>query len=70
MAGGKGWLGFRSLNHLAPKAYERLQGETTSLDEALETALRDLPRPADPGWNVDDDDENGRHLPRLAALFL
>lgn len=72
MAEDKGWLGFESISYLARKAYERVQGETTSLDEALDKAVRALNRPSAPtgeDWDVEDDDENRRQLPRLAALF-
>jgi hypothetical protein len=72
MADDKGWLGFESINHLVRKAYHRVQGETASLDEALEKAVRALQRPPAPtgtDWDVEDDDANRRNLPRLAALF-
>lgn len=72
MADDKGWLGFESISYLVRKAYERVRGETTSLDKALDKAVRALPRPSAPAgtdWDVEDDDENRRRLPRLAALF-
>lgn len=72
MADDKGWLGFESLSYLVRKAYERVQGETTSLDDALEKAVPALSRPSapeGPDWDVEDDDETRRRLPRLAALF-
>jgi len=72
MADDKGWRGFESISYLVRKAHERVRGETASLDEALETAVRALDRPSAPAgadWDVEDDDANRRHLPRLAALF-
>ena len=73
MAADKGWVGFESLSYLIRGAYERVVGEVGSLDEAVEAALRDLPRPDEPAgepWDGEDDDANRRHLPRLSALFL
>jgi len=73
MATDDGWLGFESISYLVRKAYERVQGESDTLDEALFDAVRALSRPSDPSgpdWDVDDDDAQRRHLPRLADLFL
>ena len=73
MAADKGWLGFESLSYLVRDAYQRVRGETESLNEALATAIDNRTRPdepAGPGWDGEDDAENRRHLPRLSALFL
>lgn len=54
------------------EAYRRLRGETASLDVAVEAALRDRIRPADPAgesWDAEDTAANRLHLPRLAAVF-
>ncbi|MDQ0699918.1 DUF4240 domain-containing protein [Streptomyces sp. W4I9-2] len=71
--GESGWIGYESLNAPVAEAYRRLRGETASLDAAVEAALRDRIRPADPAgesWDAEDADAARRHLPRLAALFL
>ncbi|KAB2343614.1 DUF4240 domain-containing protein [Actinomadura rudentiformis] len=68
-----GWIGFESLDHPISEAYRRSQGETESLDAALETAIRAMTRPHQPAgdnWDVEDDHEMRRRLPRLSALFL
>ncbi len=68
-----GWIGYESLNTPVAEAYRRHRGETASLDAAVEAALRDRIRPADPAgesWDAEDADAARRHLPRLAALFL
>ena len=65
----KGWIGCEDLNYVARIAYERLQGEADSFDAAL--SVPEYPRkPEGENWNLDDDDETRRRLPRLAALFL
>jgi hypothetical protein len=73
MAQDTGWLGFESLGYLARDAYERVQGEVASFDEALEVAVGALSRPArpsGPNWDSEDDAANREHLPRLSELFL
>lgn len=68
-----GWIGFETLSHPIRDAYRRAQGETDSLETAVEAAVRGMTRPEKPtgeNWDVEDDDEMRRHLPRLAALFL
>ncbi|MFJ9108235.1 DUF4240 domain-containing protein [Streptomyces sp. NPDC102283] len=70
--GERGWIGYESLNAPISEAYRRLRGERASLDAAVEAALRDRIRPADPAgesWDAEDAAANRRHLPRLAALF-
>lgn len=70
--GARGWIGYESLNTPVAEAYQRLRGETASLDAAVEAALRDHIRPADPAgesWDAEDAAANRRRLPRLAALF-
>ncbi|MFI1225086.1 MULTISPECIES: DUF4240 domain-containing protein [unclassified Streptomyces] len=71
--GESGWMGYESLNVPVAEAHRRLRGESVSLDAAVEAALRDRIRPADPAgdtWDAEDPDAARRHLPRLAALFL
>ncbi|MFE7839177.1 DUF4240 domain-containing protein [Streptomyces sp. NPDC057474] len=71
--GESGWVGFESLSRLVQDAYQKVQGETDSLDVALQAAVPDMARPdkaTGDDWDVEDDDEMRRHLPRLAALFL
>lgn len=73
MASDKGWLGFESLGYLVRDAYQRVRGETESLDAALDQAIDNRSRPSEPtgpSWDGDDDDANRRHLPRLSELFL
>ncbi|WP_416966683.1 DUF4240 domain-containing protein [Streptomyces sp. 4F14] len=70
-----GWIGYECVSYLISDAYQRIQGETDSLDAAVETALRDMARPDKPlgeEWNRDPEDTEQlrRRLPRLAALFL
>lgn len=68
-----GWIGYESVSYLISDAYRRVQGETDSLDTAVETALSAMARPEQllgEEWNRDPEDEEqmGRRLPRLAAL--
>ncbi|MEU6227974.1 DUF4240 domain-containing protein [Streptomyces sp. NPDC047042] len=70
-----GWIGYESVSYLISDAYLRVQGETDSLDTAVETALSGMARPEQllgEEWNRDpeDEEEMRRRLPRLAALFL
>jgi hypothetical protein len=68
-----GWIGFESLSYPINKAYRRSQGEIDSFNEAVEAGVRAMTRPEKPtgdDWDVEDDQEMHRRLPRLAALFL
>ncbi|WP_203972267.1 DUF4240 domain-containing protein [Planotetraspora silvatica] len=68
-----GWIGYESLSYLPREAYGRVTGETGSFDAAMEAAVPHMDRPARASgedWDQEDDDENRRRLPRLAALFL
>ncbi|MFD7383153.1 DUF4240 domain-containing protein [Streptomyces anulatus] len=70
--GERGWIGYESLSAPVTEAYRRVRGETDSLDAAVEAALRERIRPAEPegeSWDAEDDEANRRRLPRLAALF-
>ena len=70
---GAGWIGYETLGYLIKDAYQRVQGETDSLDTALEAAIEGMTRPEKPSgdnWDPECDDAMRRHLPRLAALFL
>jgi hypothetical protein len=67
-----GWLGYESISYLVADAYRQVNGNLKGFDQAVTAALRELPRPAEPigpSWDPEDDDENRRHLPRLAELF-
>ncbi|MBC6457606.1 DUF4240 domain-containing protein [Actinomadura sp. HBU206391] len=67
--GDGGWIGCEDMNHAAHTAYERVQGETDSYDAAMSTpGWPD--RAAGERWDLEDDDEMRRRLPRLAELFL
>ena len=70
-----GWIGYECVSYLISDAYQRVQGETDSLDTAVETALRGMARPEKPrgeewNWDPEDEEQMRRRLPRLAALFL
>ncbi|MFF7275124.1 DUF4240 domain-containing protein [Streptomyces griseorubiginosus] len=70
-----GWIGYECVSFLISDAYQRIQGETDSLDTAVETALRGMARPDKPrgeewNWDPEDEEQMRRRLPRLAALFL
>lgn len=69
----EGWIGYESVSRLIKDAFHRVQGETDSLDAAIEAAAGDMSRPGQPlgeDWDPEDDEETRRRLPRLAALFL
>ncbi|MBO2457773.1 DUF4240 domain-containing protein [Actinomadura violacea] len=69
----KGWIGAEGLLYAAVNAYERVIGGRESFDTAVETALRSmrsLEHPLGESWDVEDDAETRRRLPRLAELFL
>lgn len=70
-----GWIGYESVTYLISDAYQRIQGETESLDTAVETALESMKRPDKPrgeewNWDPHDEEQMRRRLPRLSALFL
>ncbi|MFF3069877.1 DUF4240 domain-containing protein [Kitasatospora sp. NPDC057904] len=68
-----GWIGYESLSYPIADAYQRITGETESLDEGIGRALEDMAHPEDPAgerWKFDDDEETRSRLPRLAELFL
>lgn len=69
----KGWIGCEDMAYAPRAAYERAQGETDSFDAVMEAVVPGMDRPAHPageGWDLDDEDETRRRLPRLAALFV
>ncbi|MET7421529.1 DUF4240 domain-containing protein [Dactylosporangium sp. NPDC005555] len=69
-ATGKGWLGCEEMLHVARTAYKRRTGDPAGYDAAFAgPAERPSPARGD-RWDVDDDAEQHRRLPRLAALFL
>ncbi|KDN88101.1 DUF4240 domain-containing protein [Kitasatospora cheerisanensis] len=73
--GGDVLLGNEDFHQVARRAYHRLTGEPDGLDEALAASpeaapLRSLTHPTGSRWDVADDNEMRRHLPRLAAIFL
>ncbi|MFF4121190.1 DUF4240 domain-containing protein [Streptomyces sp. NPDC001714] len=68
-------IGNEDFSHVAHRAYQRLTGEPDGLSEALEASpeagpLSAMTEPAGTRWDVADDDEMRRHLPRLAGIFL
>jgi hypothetical protein len=68
-----GWIGYEGLSRAAREAYGRVQGETGSFDAGMEATVPRTDRPvraSGEDWDVEDDDENRRRLPRLSALFL
>ncbi len=68
-----GWIGFESLSHPITAAYQKVRGETETLEAAEEAAVKGMTRPERPSgdtWDPQDDDAMRLHLPRLAALFL
>ncbi|MFD0690083.1 DUF4240 domain-containing protein [Actinomadura fibrosa] len=69
----KGWIGCEGLHYAPKNAYARVMGETATFDAAVEDVLRAMRRPEGPSgddWDVEDDEETRRRLPRLSALFL
>lgn len=70
------WIGDESLLFAAQRAYEQQTGDADAFWEAIETADANAARPADgrefveDQWDLRDEDEWRRRLPRLAALFL
>ncbi|MFF2622806.1 DUF4240 domain-containing protein [Oerskovia jenensis] len=85
MAADQGWFGYESLGSLVGDAWTRATGqgdeeyyearETAASARAVpdagdgETSVGPSSDPAGEGWDFDDEDENHRRLPRLAALF-
>lgn len=73
--GGDVLVGNEDFSQVARRAHRRLTGEPDGLDEALEASpeagsLRAVTEPAGVRWDVADDAEVRRRLPRLAAIFL
>ncbi|AWS49122.1 hypothetical protein DKM19_42315 [Streptosporangium sp. 'caverna'] len=69
----QGWIGCEDLSYAPREAYGRVQGETDSFDAVMEATVPGLDRPGRPAgenWDVDDEEETRRRLPRLAALFI
>ncbi|GAA3227033.1 DUF4240 domain-containing protein [Dactylosporangium siamense] len=67
---GKGWLGCEEMLYLARNAYVRRTGSGDDFDAAFDGPV-ERPAPArGDRWDVEDDSEMRRRLPRLAALFL
>lgn len=70
------WIGDESLLFAAQRAYEQQTGDADAFWEAVEAADANAARPVDgrepaeDQWNLRDQDEWRRRLPRLAALFL
>ncbi|MFJ3666915.1 DUF4240 domain-containing protein [Streptomyces sp. NPDC090106] len=74
-AGGDVLIGNEDFVHVAHRAHHRLTGETEGLEKALEDSpesgpLRAVGDPAGTRWDVTDDGEVRRRLPRLASIFL
>jgi hypothetical protein len=67
---GKGWLGCEEMLYLARSAYSRRVGSAEGYDAAFDGPA-ERPTPArGERWDVEDEAETRRRLPRLAALFL
>jgi hypothetical protein len=67
---GKGWLGCETMLYTARTAYARRAGDPAAFDAAFEgTTAAPAPARGD-RWDVEDDEETRKRLPRLAALFL
>jgi hypothetical protein len=70
------WIGDESLLFAAQRAYEQQTGDADAFWEAVEAAHANAARPTDgmepveDRWNLRDEAEWRRRLPRLAALFL
>jgi hypothetical protein len=70
MAGEEGgWLGYESISYVVDKAFRNAGGQAEVMDAAI-GAMSRPDEPAGPAWDQEDDDENRRHLPRLAELFV
>ncbi|GJF33841.1 hypothetical protein KNE206_65410 [Kitasatospora sp. NE20-6] len=73
--GGDVLIGNEDFNQAAHRAYQRLTGEPDGFNEALEASpeagpLSAMTEPTGTRWDVADDDEMRRRLPRLAGIFL
>ncbi|MFF2078152.1 DUF4240 domain-containing protein [Kitasatospora sp. NPDC058162] len=73
--GGEVLIGNEDFSQVAHRAYRCLTGEPDGLNEALEASpeagpLSVITEPVGARWDVADDDETRRRLPRLAAIFL
>ncbi|MEV4508425.1 DUF4240 domain-containing protein [Dactylosporangium sp. NPDC049525] len=66
----KGWLGCEAMLYVARTAYERRTGSAAGYDEAFAGPASAPTRAGGDRWDVEDDDEMRRRLPRLSALFL
>jgi Protein of unknown function (DUF4240) len=70
------WIGNEGLLFAAQKAYERRTGDPEAFWEAADAAEVDTaqptgsPKPADDRWDLRNEEEWRRRLPRLASLFL
>ncbi|MCX5068758.1 DUF4240 domain-containing protein [Micromonospora lupini] len=69
------WIGDEALQFAAQTAYERLTGDDEAFWEAAESAQAAAapphpdPEPAEERWDLSDEDEWRRRLPRLFELF-
>ncbi|MGX2997462.1 DUF4240 domain-containing protein [Streptomyces sp. JNUCC 64] len=73
--GGDVLIGNEDFSRVAHRAHQRLTGEPDGLDEALEASpeagpLGAITEPTGIRWDVTDEDETRRRLPRLAGIFL
>lgn len=82
---GSGWFGYESLDSLVGEAWTRAtgrddeayyaareassSGESTDDADGADGAESSSADPSGGSWDFDDEDENRRRLPRLAALF-
>jgi len=78
MAGDEGWFGYESLDGLVGEAWSQATGHddeewyalrAAAAGDRASSAAPPSPDPAGESWDFDDEDENHRRLPRLAALF-
>ncbi|MBG0830762.1 DUF4240 domain-containing protein [Planomonospora sp. ID67723] len=70
---GDAWIGCEDASYATRWAYERIQGESDSFDDAVTAVVAVMDRPGKPvgeNWDVNDQHETRRRLPRLSALFL
>ena len=77
---GDGWFGYESLDSLVGEAWTRATGRddeeyyaareaASSSRDGEDSEERSSADPSGESWDFDDEDENRRRLPRLAALF-
>ncbi|MCG5468925.1 DUF4240 domain-containing protein [Micromonospora sp. LAH09] len=70
------WIGDEELLFAAQKAYARRTGDDDAFWDAADAVESEFPeptgnpKPADDRWDLRDEDEWRRRLPRLASLFL